>query len=193
MAGGHFESVGLVKLRGRADGSAAGIFHRGGASFMALREPGERPEEISSDELTSLVRDGDGVTRPCVIPEWLADGPDLVNVTRHGTGLEPNFLLRLHVGDMRWIWLDQTAGPSKMPAIASGADHSWARVAVATDGTTVVMQGGPRRLWDLVERSWELFLRSGKPDMGRYGITITPDRRQFVWLDSPESGCIWKL
>jgi protein-L-isoaspartate(D-aspartate) O-methyltransferase len=193
MAGGHFERVGLVKLRKRADGSVSGIFNRGGTSFMPLRQHVEQREGMSADELASLVKGGVGVTRPGVVPEWLQGGPDVVNVTEHRAGLEPNFLLRLEVGEMRWFWLDQVEGRGKAPAVVSGDDGSWARVSVDQDGSIVVTQGGPRRLWDLVERSWDLFVRSGRPHMGRYGITITPERRQFVWLDSPESGCTWEL
>jgi protein-L-isoaspartate(D-aspartate) O-methyltransferase len=191
LAGGHFEPVGLVKLTAQADGSFSGHFHPGGASFMPLRTPAQVADECV-ETLDALVRAGGGETRPCRVPDWLRGGPREVNVTRQGVGLEPNFMVRLEVAELRWYWLDGRDGRAQ-PAIASVADRSWARVTMDEDGTAFVTQGGPRRLWDVVERSWDLFLHLGRPHMGRYGMTITPDRRQIVWLDDPASEHSWDL
>jgi len=186
LAGGRFEAVGLVRLVARPDGSFHGAFHPAGASFIPLRRPGAAP--VSEEELAALVERGEGETRACRIPEWLSGGPERVRVTSHGQGLEPNFLLRLEIPELRWFWLD-----GGLPAIACAIDRSWARVRIGSGGVPVVAQGGPRRLWDVVERSWERYLRLGRPGMGRYGLTITPDRRQSVWLDHPGSEHRWEL
>ncbi len=185
LSGGHFEAVALIRLVSQTDGTWLGNFHPGGASFMPLREWRSAPD-VSVD-LLPLVRDTPGETRPCTIPEWLAHGPERVNVGSSGRGLEPNFLLRLGIPELSWHWFEG------LPAIVSAVDRSWARTTVGEDGQPTVAQGGPRRLWDLVERSWATFLQLGKPGMGRYGMTITRDRRQLTWLDSPDSEKRWEL
>jgi protein-L-isoaspartate(D-aspartate) O-methyltransferase len=185
LSRGHFEAVALIRLVSQTDGSWLGNFHPGGASFMPLR--GWMTAGVVSGDLLPLVRDTPGETRLCTIPEWLAYGPERVNVGSSGRGLEPNFLLRIDIPELSWHWFD------RLPAIVSAVDRSWARTTVGEDGQLTVTQGGPHRLWDLVERSWATFLQLGKPGMGRYGMTITRDRRQFVWLDSPDSENRWEL
>ncbi|MDB5063786.1 MAG: Methyltransferase, ATP-grasp peptide maturase system, partial [Chloroflexi bacterium] len=33
----------------------------------------------------------------------------------------------------------------------------------------------------------------GRPDRDRLGLTVTAHRRQYVWLDDPQSGRLWNL
>jgi methyltransferase of ATP-grasp peptide maturase system len=70
-------------------------------------------------------------------------------------------------------------------------DGSWVRHHVR-DGEQVVEQGGPRRLWDIVERAHQAFIDLGEPSRDRFGITVTPDA-QYLWLDSPASRHCWPL
>ncbi|QWF79943.1 ATP-grasp peptide maturase system methyltransferase [Amycolatopsis sp. CA-230715] len=65
-------------------------------------------------------------------------------------------------------------------------DGSW-----ATRTGNTVDQGGPRRLWDDVERAREEWKALGKPTRRRFGVTVSP-RRQSFWLDRPD-GPTWPL
>jgi methyltransferase of ATP-grasp peptide maturase system len=66
-------------------------------------------------------------------------------------------------------------------------DGSWARY-----GDHTVAQGGPRRLWDIVETAHADWLSLGRPTRDRFGITVTPEH-QYLWLDSRDSQYRWPL
>jgi hypothetical protein len=55
-----------------------------------------------------------------------------------------------------------------------------------------VTQGGPRRLWDLIERLYDLWLDLGGPQRDRFGLTVTGAGRHRVWLDTPDSEHVWR-
>jgi len=55
------------------------------------------------------------------------------------------------------------------------ADGSWARATGAGDDTPTVHQGGPRRLWDLLEGIRLDWLRDGSLPVHGADVTITPD------------------
>jgi len=78
-------------------------------------------------------------------------------------------------------------------ALLSTRDGSWARADLGSDGSVRVAQGGGRRLWDLLEWCWSLYLSKGKPGPERYGWMVRPDGSQVVWLDHPESEHRWEL
>lgn len=63
---------------------------------------------------------------------------------------------------------------------------SWASVE-ATEGDTTyrVRQQGPRCLWTEIEAAYQWWMKAGRPETGRFGLAVTPDR-QFVYLDSPD-------
>jgi hypothetical protein len=70
-------------------------------------------------------------------------------------------------------------------------DHdsrAWARV----EGSTVV-EGGPGRIWAIVESIYEPWRAAGGPERPGIGLTITADERQYLWLNDPESGYRWPL
>ena len=56
-----------------------------------------------------------------------------------------------------------------------------------------VVQGGPRRLWDEIERAHGSWVDLGSPDRERFGLTVTPHGDQHVWLDDPASENRWRL
>jgi hypothetical protein len=73
-------------------------------------------------------------------------------------------------------------------SVVGRGDGAWSSVK-----DHVVTQGGPRRMWDLFEATLDEWTALGEPDMARYGMTITSDRHQLMWLDSPDSGHRWEL
>lgn len=70
-------------------------------------------------------------------------------------------------------------------------DGSWARH-TQTHGRYQVWQGGPRRLWDLIEAAHAEWRSLGRPPRDRFGITVEPDHQE-LWLDDPGSGHRWSL
>ena len=74
-------------------------------------------------------------------------------------------------------------------------DGSWAQVDPPKPGGggSTVREGGPRCLWGIVEQAHEFWNMQGRPGRDRYGLTVTPDGRQIVWLDDPASGHTWEL
>jgi methyltransferase of ATP-grasp peptide maturase system len=68
-------------------------------------------------------------------------------------------------------------------------DGSWAHHRQSGGGFTVE-QGGPRRLWDAVERAHADWQDLGKPGRADFGVTVTPDRQEF-WLGSPDGPRRW--
>jgi protein-L-isoaspartate(D-aspartate) O-methyltransferase len=188
LRGGRFDSIGLVSLRMAEGGSMYGRLHPRGASFMRMRGGEDEASGLSRKDLRALVATMDGDSRPCTVPRYMVDegepsGP-------------PHFLLRLHdTSPWEWFWPPGPEGEPPSPAVAA-PDGSWARVVTVQtqpEPAYIVYQGGPRRLWDEIERSWQTFLRLGKPDMGRYGIIVTRDREQFIWLDDPTGQYRWVL
>jgi hypothetical protein len=78
-------------------------------------------------------------------------------------------------GVERW-WLDAEGG-------------SWAEILSGT-----VTQGGPRRLWPIVQHAVAEWRRLGQPGRGRYGVTVRTDGGRRLWVDTPDnvvagSGC----
>jgi methyltransferase of ATP-grasp peptide maturase system len=70
-------------------------------------------------------------------------------------------------------------------------DGSWAWHSGRRGGYEV-RQGGPRRLWDVVETAHEQWQALGRPPRDRFGITVGPDG-QALWLDDPAGPHRWPL
>ncbi|MGH3935845.1 MAG: methyltransferase domain-containing protein [Pseudonocardiaceae bacterium] len=62
----------------------------------------------------------------------------------------------------------------------------------AADGLLRVIQVGPRRLWDSVEATHQLWQHLGQPDPDRFGIVANPTT-QFVWFDHDDGWYRWPL
>ncbi|MCD0449218.1 hypothetical protein LO762_08465 [Actinocorallia sp. API 0066] len=86
--------------------------------------------------------------------------PDVVSTTaRHGELLT------------RWLY--------------SRTDRSWAAVVWPDDGEGHVFQGGgPRRLWDEIERAFHRWHHAAHPPLTDLGLTITPNGTA-LWLHHP--------
>ncbi|WP_410577239.1 methyltransferase domain-containing protein [Amycolatopsis sp. lyj-108] len=54
-----------------------------------------------------------------------------------------------------------------------------------------VAEGGPRRLWEIVESAYEEWRELGEPGRDRFGLSLDGED-QVIWLDSPD-GRSWPL
>jgi protein-L-isoaspartate O-methyltransferase len=72
-------------------------------------------------------------------------------------------------------------------AMLTHPDGSWAR-----HESDVVVQSGPRRLWDEMEIAHGRWQALGEPRRARFGITVDGDR-QRLWLDTPTGPNHWPL
>ncbi len=193
LCGDRF-AAGLVALRRQPDGSLVGRLRPELAVFMPLRRPDVSPEpplwsgEGSMVALEAATADG----RTTMVPAWLTLGPDTFNA---------GLVFRLHAPDVEVRWRPAGGGwggyvdASRRTGIAllGRQDGSWARADLGPDGSARIAQGGRRRLWELLERCWDLYLNRGRPGPERYGWTVRPDGGQVVWLDHPESEHRWEL
>ncbi|GHE37579.1 protein-L-isoaspartate O-methyltransferase [Streptosporangium violaceochromogenes] len=68
-------------------------------------------------------------------------------------------------------------------------DRSWAAVYFDEDhpAASPVFQGGPRNLWDEVEAAHRWWAERGRPECEEFGLTVTSDGRQQVWLGEPSA------
>ena len=119
--------------------------------------------------------DGEGEARPLARPDLL-DPP-----------APARLYAELQMGDVA------VAGDQDGRMLGGRADGSWARVTPDEEGGHVVVQAGPRRLWDQWEAALDQWAALGRSGWDRFGLTVRPDGSQFLWLDSPESECQWEL
>ncbi|MFC8074342.1 methyltransferase domain-containing protein [Streptomyces sp. NPDC057307] len=158
---------GMAVLRVTEDGRAQGHFGHPMA-FMDLR--GQRRDDCSPlrDVYTHDAWE-DSRARPArSAPRWLDDDYH----ARFAVGL---MLPGVHVdrqdadsGDEFAWWLSTRT--------------SWAYVAGGT-----ARQWGPRDLLDELDRAHDHWTGAGRPDLYRYGLTVTRDGTQRPWLDTPDA------
>jgi methyltransferase of ATP-grasp peptide maturase system len=166
---------GMAQLTVAADGSAQGRFHPTPFGFMYMR--GHWPPAQSDAELVALTGKG-GSTRPADD----RDDPVIAEPLPSAFWM----LARLAAwGDIAEIDLDPTTD-----VYVDRADRSWA---VLEYEEATITQGGPRRLWDAAVELHQEWSALGRPDRDRLGLTVTAKRRQYVWLDDPQSGRQWDL
>lgn len=149
----------MVRLTVNDDGTATGRFYDR-CAFMPLR--GQRPSRVTD------------------IPDDERERDVLTDVRQILT-LSPGWEVSLAelVDDIPTV-VDKGEGRLRT-ILSQGASH--ARVEITPTGAHVT-QRGPRNLWDEVERAYQTWTDSGRPDIDRFGLTVTPDR-QYVWLDNP--------
>jgi protein-L-isoaspartate(D-aspartate) O-methyltransferase len=166
---------GMAQLTVRADGSAGGRFHPTAFAFMYMREHWPpRPSVSALIEVAS----GDGSTRPAAD----ADDPLIEEPADTAIGM----LLRLVV----WVDLESVKVRPTHRLYVDRVDYSWALLDYEEAEIT---QGGPRRIWDAAVELHGEWCALGRPGRDRFGLTVTTDRRQYVWLDHPTEGRRWDL
>lgn len=158
----------LLSLMVRPDGTAEGRFGDT-VAFMYLRA--QRPESVwwGDDEWTGDYAE----TRTRILsPDEVFFG-DLDAGFAMGIKL-PEFLPGKTVDENHVHTL----------RLSHSDSGSWASFIPGTDEHTV-RQHGPRRLWDEFESAYQWWIRLGRPERRRFGITVTAEG-QRVWLDSPD-------
>jgi protein-L-isoaspartate O-methyltransferase len=163
----------FVGLDVQEDGSASGRFDPIDVMFMEMR--GQRVKWLDIPAL----REPDGGDRGRTTAVELAPA---------GPSSGYWFFLKLAVSP-HWEMDDLASG---ITALVDRSDLSWVRYHWRDEPWRVV-QGGPRRLWDEVERAHGSWVDLGSPDRERFGLTVTPDGDQHVWLDDPASENRWRL
>jgi protein-L-isoaspartate O-methyltransferase len=164
----------LVRLAVAGEGRAVGRF-LGPAGYMMLRS--QRPTAgpaVGAARHEAGERSATGIDPRSIA--WESDAADIAI-----GALAPGCQYRLSPtgdgdGSEGWIfWLLENAGHQ----------GAWAKV-VCRPGRAEfeVTQYGPRRLWDEVARAYLWWVGQGRPERGRFGITVSPGD-QYVWLDHP--------
>jgi protein-L-isoaspartate O-methyltransferase len=178
-AGGRVVAVvpdGLVQLTVADDRrSASGPFHGDGFGFMSM-QGGHMPRGVPMDEAMALVGQG-GTTRSCRLPH---------RITEAGT----NWSFWFFWGLLLAPFAEALRPERGVLILIDEVDRSWLRLDRSSNEVT---QGGPRLLWDEIERLFETWCHLGAPNREHLGLTVTVDGRHILWLDSPDSGQTWEL
>ena len=151
----------LVTAGKDPDGGASGKVEEYHAAFMtARRRPDDPPR---SDELPDHIRHGDGdhITTspyPIVDPTWGWELDSMLSVTTPGI---------THHSDT-----DPATGITT--TWMTHDDGSWARATGLGDLPAVVHQGGPRRLWDILDDIRRHWLTNGVLPLRGARVRITP-------------------
>ncbi|MCC3768749.1 ATP-grasp peptide maturase system methyltransferase [Streptomyces sp. UNOC14_S4] len=163
--GGWMEAHGLACLTVGEDGSATGRFTGETISYMLAR-PHRRPPR------SGFYRHSGQSRITTVNPELLQDW----------TG---RFVAQLASPSAEFLG---SGGNVVLLDVATGS-QAWTEP--AADGWTV-HQHGPLNLWDQVETALRAWQNAGSPDQSAFGMTITPDHTQSVWIGTPD-GPSWQL
>nr|WP_222108411.1 methyltransferase domain-containing protein [Streptomyces cupreus] len=150
----------LVTAEKRADGSAVGRVEWDRAGFMHARRGDDYPPGATSLLATAHDLDGEDVmTSPYPVVD-VANAWDLDSMLGITTpGIEHSY----------------RENGERRTAEMAHADGSWARAVTADDGRTVVHQGGPRRLWEILDSLRAYWLQHGELPVRGVQVLITPE------------------
>ncbi|ONI73177.1 protein-L-isoaspartate O-methyltransferase [Actinosynnema sp. ALI-1.44] len=154
--------AGLVRITAGEGGTGTGEVLADDGRFMPLRAPRTR-------SITWPEPDAPGSTRPTTLAS---------SVISPTSPFE--FFAGLELPDVH------AAGAANY-AVLTHPDGSWAR-----HESDVVVQAGPRRLWDEMEVAYDRWQRLGQPRRARFGVTIDGED-QRLWLDAPTGPNRWPL
>ncbi|KJY41399.1 methyltransferase [Streptomyces sp. NRRL B-1568] len=163
--GGWMEAHGTVSLTVAEDGSAEGRFTGETISYMLAR-PHQRPPRSGFYRHPGQARTT--AVDPGVLQDW--------------TG---RFVAQLAAPSAELMGV---RGSVALVDVATGS-QAWTEA--DGDGWTV-HQHGPLKLWDQVEGAITAWRDAGAPDQSRFGMTVTADHIQTVWIGSPD-GPAWRL
>lgn len=176
--GTHYSHADAVaRLVVAPDGRSASGTFTGPVEFMKLRSQRFAPR-AHSEYVTGSVADGDESSTTVTEAEFVGEqfGPE-------------RFAMGLRVSRCSSIVAEKRDGARPVWFYGLG-DNSWACVMFRDGGAARVWQAGPRRLWDEVENAFRWWVRRGKPDHTRFGLTVTAQGER-AWLDDPADS--WAL
>ncbi|QES42332.1 protein-L-isoaspartate(D-aspartate) O-methyltransferase [Streptomyces venezuelae] len=150
------------------DGIARGTVQPDPATFMEARRGADYPGKLDDVFVTARVREGEDVRAPeGVIPDLWQEWPLRWLFELDTPGVETRAATYPDDG-RRVVWL-------------LAADGSWAR---AEDGTSpVVHQGGPRRLWDALERVRRRWEENGRFPLHSMRAELSPEGSHLLTPD----------
>ncbi|WP_156754147.1 methyltransferase domain-containing protein [Actinokineospora pegani] len=176
-------ATGPLCLLTKAGEKVSGRFLPMGGHFMWMRPEVDnplRPHQVAS--AATATPTARSTTRLAPLP--MVDDADF------------RFLLQLHIHGAESLYRNEVMiDGGRQPVVTlCASDGSRADVVAESTpaGTHHVVQRGRRRLWDTVETAWRVFADSGRPDVGRFGVSVTSGE-QFVWLDQPSGWLRWPL
>jgi protein-L-isoaspartate O-methyltransferase len=149
----------ILTAEKRADGAAVGRVEWDRAGFMQARHGDDYPPALSELLSAAHDQDGDDVRAgpyPAVDVANAWDLDSMLGIT--APGIEHAYH---HRGEQR-------------TAVMAHADGSWARATTDADGRTLVHQGGPRRLWDILDGIRAHWLQHGELPARGAQVLITP-------------------
>lgn len=176
----------LVRLTRTTDTTAEGRFDATYAAFMDLRHtigytkptfPVDRDHDRADYGTTSL----DPNTPWTNLLVWFLASFELGPDIAYGYTLPPGGTIPAY---------SATAPTASWIATPDG---SWAEITlVQQNGLHSVAEGGPRRLWNMIEHARRQWVELGQPGWDRFGLTVTGDAGT-VWLDHPDSKHTWPV
>lgn len=158
-------ATGIAVLEITGPGKASGRFLPDAAYFMPLRA-GERPPDVGADIHAVKASTQPGRETSTSADVWFdSDFSFLRSAALPGV----RFLAKLDTG----------------AAVFTHPDGSWASVS-----DSVVVQSGPRQLWNLVEYAYETWLNLGRPQRDRFQLTVDGPRQ---WIDLLDTEQLWDI
>lgn len=156
-----------------------------GGHFMWLRPEADSPLRIPEPARIRSVRDA-ARTSTALDPSMLVSNDNF------------RFLLQLQLRGARSFCptriYDSRTRTTRDGVLIDACDgsHAEATIDPESDGQRLLIQAGPRRLWDSVEAAHGLWRHLGRPGPSRFGVVANPVT-QFVWLDTDEGWYRWPL
>ncbi|MFE3249412.1 methyltransferase domain-containing protein [Streptomyces sp. NPDC059209] len=125
------------------------------------------------------------VTLPTTEPDRL--GPSALDPDLALSDVDVAFTIGLLVPHARYVHTWDGSDPEATYRIAlSDGNGSWASARYDSwDAPDAVRQWGPRRLWDEITAARSWWEGRGRPELTRFGLTVTARGRQEAWLDDP--------
>lgn len=170
----------LVKLTVDAHNGAQGRFLPDFGGFMPVRA---YYRHDAADRAFRDIDDGHSATRHTSLS---AD-----TITDEANPFE--FFAALTISGGGWDYLGFIPDNSDPPEtwIAQG-DGSWVCHTTHPDGSHIVRQGGPTRLWDRIETAHHQWNQLGHPTRDRFGLTVR-NGQHTAWLDRADGPDQWDL
>lgn len=161
----------LIRLRKTSPDTVMGHVLPRPGFFMWLRARIDNPLRDGGRFTTEFNLDGAESRLTEVHPEIL-DNRDF------------RFVLQRYAPELDSIYWTRRDGATVLELRAS--DASWAET-IATEiepGRYPITQGGPKPIWDNVERAAAVWNKLGRPARHRFGLTATVDGAHHYWLDN---------